>query len=164
MISPIGKLTLASSGGFLTNLYFDGEEPEYSLEERFDPSILLGDVGEFSVLTKAKIELEEYFDGKRKAFETPLNPAGGEYFKRIWRTMSDILCYGTVITYSKLAKINGNEKAARAVGMANNRNPIPIFIPCHRVVGKSGKLTGFRGGLSMKEQLLKLEKVEIEKQ
>ncbi|MCL2861270.1 MAG: methylated-DNA--[protein]-cysteine S-methyltransferase [Firmicutes bacterium] len=152
--SPIGKLTLAANNGYLTNVFFEGEEPPFSLSELFDDKT---DSEIFTVLQQAKNELNEYFEGQRTVFSVPLKPKGGEFFQRIWKTMCDILHYGQTTTYSELAKLGGNEKAARAVGMANNRNPIPIFIPCHRVLGKNKSLTGFRGGLDMKQKLLNIE-------
>jgi len=111
------------------------------------------------ILLDTSAQLTEYFDGTRKEFTIPLNPKGGPFLQRVWKIMtSSQLPFGTTITYSALANLAGNPRASRAVGMANNRNPIPIIIPCHRVVGKNGTLTGFRGGLSMKEQLLSHEK------
>jgi len=129
----------------VTAIFFDGEGPQ-NMQETQSPILLM-----------AATQLKEYFDGDRKTFDVPISPAGGPFHKKVWRIMIDEIKYGQVTSYSELAQMAGNPKAARAVGMANNRNPIPIIIPCHRVLGKSGKLTGFRAGLSIKEKLLTLE-------
>ena len=102
-------------------------------------------------------ELEEYFQGKRKVFTVPCVPKGTDFQKRVWEALIQIP-YGETRTYKEIAAAAGNPKASRAVGMANNRNPIPIIIPCHRVIGTNGSLTGYAGGLKVKEYLLKLER------
>ncbi|WP_432403154.1 methylated-DNA--[protein]-cysteine S-methyltransferase [Wukongibacter sp. M2B1] len=101
-------------------------------------------------------EIEEFLEGKRKTFDVKLNPKGTDYQKKVWNELSKIP-YGEVSTYKQIAANIGNEKASRAVGMANSKNPIPLIIPCHRVVGSKGKLTGFAHGLVIKERLIKLE-------
>lgn len=101
-------------------------------------------------------EIEEYFNGKRKVFTVKLNPQGTDYQKKVWNELFKIP-YGEVYTYKQVAIKIGNEKASRAVGMANSKNPIPLIIPCHRVVGSNGKLTGFAHGLAIKERLIKHE-------
>jgi methylated-DNA-[protein]-cysteine S-methyltransferase len=103
-----------------------------------------------------KKELMEYFEGKRKVFEIPLEVEGTEFQKKVWTEMAKIP-FGERMSYGELAEKSGCPKGARAVGLACNKNKIPIIIPCHRVVGKNGNLTGFAGGLDMKAQLLKLE-------
>ena len=108
------------------------------------------------LLVKAKNELEEYFDGKRKEFDLPLKQEGTEFQKKVWNALSKIP-YGETRTYKEIAKMIGNEKASRAVGMANNKNNIPIIIPCHRVIGSNGKLVGYALGLDIKQYLLDLE-------
>ena len=108
------------------------------------------------LLVKAKNELEEYFEGKRKEFDLPLKQEGTEFQKKVWNALSKIP-YGETRTYKEIAKMIGNEKASRAVGMANNKNNIPIIIPCHRVIGSNGKLVGYALGLDMKQYLLDLE-------
>ena len=108
------------------------------------------------LLVKAKNELEEYFDGKRKEFDLPLKQEGTEFQKKVWNALSKIP-HGETRTYKEIAKMIGNEKASRAVGMANNKNNIPIIIPCHRVIGSNGKLVGYALGLDMKQYLLDLE-------
>ena len=101
-------------------------------------------------------QLREYFIAKRTQFDLPLAPAGTEFQRGVWRRLQEIP-YGETISYGELAKRVGNPKASRAVGAANGQNPIPIVIPCHRVIGANGKLTGFGGGLPTKEALLALE-------
>ncbi len=102
-------------------------------------------------------QLEEYFSKKRKQFDLPLQPQGTSFQQTVWQALLQIP-FGKTISYGELAKNIGNSKASRAVGGANNRNPIPIIIPCHRVVGSNGSLTGYALGLDMKEFLLKLER------
>ena len=101
-------------------------------------------------------QIREYFEGKRTKFNVIVNPRGTDFQKRVWRELSKI-AYGELYTYKDIAKAIGNEKAARAVGMANSKNPIPLIIPCHRVIGTNGKLTGFAHGLAMKERLINFE-------
>ena len=108
------------------------------------------------LLLEAERQLREYFLGQWKRFALPLAPAGTEFQRRVWSALADIP-YGTTCTYGELAAQIGNPRACRAVGMANNRNPLPIFIPCHRVVGTGGNLTGYAGGLAIKATLLELE-------
>lgn len=102
-------------------------------------------------------QLDEYFRGKRKKFELPLNPKGTEFQKKVWLQLMNIP-YGKTATYKDIATLIGNTNASRAVGNANNKNPIAIIIPCHRVIGSNNKLTGYAGGLDKKEKLLNLEK------
>ena len=109
------------------------------------------------LLRQAAAELREYFEGERKIFTIPLAPKGTPFQQRVWAALREIP-YGATRSYKELAIAVGNEKACRAVGMANNRNPLPIFIPCHRVVGSDGKLVGYAGGLDAKKHLLELEK------
>ena len=104
--------------------------------------------------------LNEYFQGTRREFTIPLEAEGSEFQKKVWKALLDIP-YGQTRTYKEIAIAIGNEKACRAVGMANNRNPISIIIPCHRVIGANGKLVGYGGGLDIKEKLLNIEKIDI---
>lgn len=101
--------------------------------------------------------MQDYLAGKLKDFKLPLAPAGTEFMLRVWESLRAIP-YGETRSYQEIAQSVGNKKASRAVGLANNRNPIPIIIPCHRVIGANGKLTGYRGGLEIKAHLLELEK------
>jgi len=141
--TPIGHLTIVGDNTAITRVCWGTEHP--------------GDVQGTSVLRAAATQLLEYFAGQRTAFDIPLRPIGGDFFQRVWAIMRRDVPYGTTISYSALATLAGNPRAARAVGMANHRNPIPIFIPCHRVLGKYGDLTGFRSGVAKKAWLLKLE-------
>lgn len=102
-------------------------------------------------------QLDEYFSGKRKEFNLKLNPQGTEFQKKVWNALTKIP-YGEVCSYKDIAIAVGNVKACRAVGMANSKNPISIVVPCHRVIGISGKLVGYAGGLDTKDELLKLER------
>ena len=108
--------------------------------------------------SEVRTQVSEYINGSRVAFSLKLNPQGTEYQKKVWRALSEIP-YGELVTYKEVATAIGNEKASRAVGMANSKNPLPILVPCHRVVGASGKLTGFAHGLKIKEELILHEKL-----
>ena len=101
-------------------------------------------------------QVTDYFSGKLKVFDVALNPAGTAFQKRVWQELSRIP-YGESRSYGEVAKALGNPKASRAVGMANSKNPIPLIVPCHRVIGANGKLTGFAHGLAIKEKMLHLE-------
>ncbi len=102
-------------------------------------------------------QINEYLEGNRKEFKVDINLKGTDFQKKVWYALCDIP-YGETRTYKEIAIAVGNEKASRAIGMANNKNPISIIVPCHRVIGSNGKLVGYAGGLDMKEDLLKLEK------
>ncbi len=105
---------------------------------------------------KLKSQLDEYFEGKRQTFDIPYILEGTEFQKKAWQALTTIP-YGKTASYKDMAIKVGNPKASRAIGMANNKNPITIIIPCHRVIGSSGKLVGYAGGLNMKEKVLELE-------
>lgn len=117
----------------------------------------IDEMNETELLKKAAMQLNEYLEGKRNSFDLPLKPKGTEFQKKVWAALCDIP-YGETRSYKQIAEAVDNPKGCRAVGMANNKNPIMIFIPCHRVVGSDGSLTGYAGGLDMKEKLLSLEK------
>lgn len=108
------------------------------------------------VLIEAERQLREYFNGERKEFQLPLAPEGTAFQQKVWKALQTIP-YGETRSYKEIAAQTGNEKACRAVGMANHRNPIGIMIPCHRVIGSGGKLVGYAGGLDKKKFLLELE-------
>ncbi len=112
------------------------------------------------LLLEAKRQLEEYFAGLRASFSLPLNPQGTAFQKKVWQQL-EAIPYGQTRTYGQIAAAIGQPTASRAVGGANHNNPIAIVIPCHRVIGASGKLTGYAGGLDIKEKLLRLEGVEV---
>lgn len=111
---------------------------------------------ETPLLKETGKQLLEYLEGKRKNFTVPLNPKGTKFMKEVWTALQEIP-YGETRTYGQIAQRIGKPKAARAVGMANHRNPIPIIIPCHRVIGSNGKLVGYALGMKMKKFLLMLE-------
>jgi len=119
-----------------------------------------GEFRETELIRKAHLQLKEYLEGQRQNFDLPLEPQGTVFQRHIWKVLCDIP-YGKTITYKDLAKKAGKPKAIRAAGAANGKNPIYIIIPCHRVISTSGNLTGYAGGLAMKEKLLKLEGVEF---
>ena len=112
---------------------------------------------ETSLIKEAYRQLSEYLIGERKSFDLPLNPRGTVFQQQVWKVLCDIP-YGETRSYRQIAEAIGNPKAVRAVGMANNRNPLLIVIPCHRVIGANGKLVGYGAGIEKKEFLLKLEK------
>ncbi|MGM9926074.1 MAG: methylated-DNA--[protein]-cysteine S-methyltransferase [Bacillus sp. (in: firmicutes)] len=144
--TAIGKVGIAEDGQGITNVYFPEETPAEDLKEF-----------ETELLQEASQQLQDYFAGKRKDFTVPLSPTGTEFMQNVWKALTAIP-YGETRSYKDIAEAIANPKAVRAVGMANNRNPLPIFIPCHRVIGINGKLVGYGGGLPIKEQLLALEK------
>lgn len=116
------------------------------------------DVGQRSNLSdEAHQQIEEYLIGKRKKFDVPIVLNGTPFQKQVWETLLTI-GYGQTVTYKDIARQIGHDKASRAIGMANNKNPIMIIVPCHRVIGSNGKLTGYAGGIEIKQQLLDLEK------
>ena len=142
----IGRLGLVAEADHLTDLYFE--------HDPLPPDLL---VRETDLLIEARAQLLAYFSGARTTFTLPLAPAGTAFQRRVWQALCTIP-YGETVSYKEVAQRIGNEKAARAVGRANNRNPLPIIIPCHRVIGASGALVGYGGGLEIKEKLLALEK------
>ena len=154
--SPVGELVLAASGTALTGVYFStsrhGPPPIERAAWMEDDG--RGPAGEF--LARTRQELAEYFAGTRRTFDVPLDPPGTAFQRRVWDALRAIP-YGTTLSYSELARRLGDLQATRAVGAANGRNPIPIIVPCHRVVGANGALTGFGGGLDRKRWLLEHE-------
>lgn len=147
--SPVGPLTLVAAGGALVGLYLT-DQRHRPAEEIFGPA----DPAPF---IEAAAQLGEYFAGDRTEFDLPLAPAGTAFQRAVWRALLEIP-YGRTISYGQLAAGIGTPTASRAVGMANGRNPIGIIVPCHRVVGATGDLTGYGGGLERKRQLLTLER------
>jgi methylated-DNA-[protein]-cysteine S-methyltransferase len=113
--------------------------------------------GETPLIIKTVKQIDEYFNKKRSIFNLPLAPHGTDFQVKVWKALQTIP-YGETRSYGEIAAVIGNPKACRAVGMANNRNPIAIIIPCHRVIGHDGSLTGYAGGLKIKQKLLDLEK------
>jgi methylated-DNA-[protein]-cysteine S-methyltransferase len=147
--SPLGPLLATSEGGSLTGLSFQsGRRPAV-------PAARLGrDDGD--ILAALERQLREYFDGERRAFELPLAPRGSDWELRVWDALLGIP-YGETRSYGEIAREVCTIGAARAVGLANARNPIAVIVPCHRVIGSDGSLTGYGGGLERKRMLLDLE-------
>lgn len=140
--------------GSVTFVEEDGALLVISIHPYNNPS---GKKIETSLIKEAFQQLNEYLQGIRKIFDLPLNPRGTEFQKQVWKALLEIP-YGETRSYKQIAETIGNPKAVRAVGMANNRNPLLIVVPCHRVIGANGKLTGYGAGLEKKEFLLRLEK------
>ncbi|HZT63655.1 MAG TPA: methylated-DNA--[protein]-cysteine S-methyltransferase [Burkholderiales bacterium] len=148
--SPHGRMLLVASGEGLSGVYFDGQkylpavDPEWLRDPRHAP------------LRQAKQELSEYFGGERRRFETALAPEGTPFQRSVWKAISTV-GFGETIAYGELARRAGVPGSARAAGAATGRNPIGIIVPCHRIVGSNGSLTGYAGGLDRKRALLALE-------
>lgn len=140
VVTPIGPVCLTEANGALVRL-----------------SRGVGGADSSPLLLEAETQLAEYFAGARRDFHLPLAPAGTEFQRKVWAALLEIP-YGETRSYGEIAAQIGNPKACRAVGMANNRNPLPILIPCHRVIGADGSLVGYGGGLNVKTVLLELEK------
>ena len=144
--SPAGRLLLVGTGTDLNAIYLPGHKDGF-------PSIGADWHEDRSALATVVDQLDAYFAGTLRSFDLPLAPQGTAFQKRVWDALLEIP-YGTTTTYGQIAAGIGEPSAARAVWLANGRNPIPIVIPCHRVVGSSGSLTGYGGGLPMKRWLL----------
>lgn len=142
--TPVGKMTLAEEENYITDLAYGEITFEASCEN------------ETELLSNAKKQLEEYFSGKRKKFDLPLNPSGTVFQRSVWDALLEIP-YGETVTYKAIANRIHQPCAARAVGMANNKNPISIIIPCHRVIGANGVIKGYGGGIDKLKILLSLE-------
>jgi methylated-DNA-[protein]-cysteine S-methyltransferase len=146
--TPVGVLTIAADHDGLRHIEFP------TISHR----VIRADwvVGTDPVLERARRQLLEYFDGSRRDFDLPLRPRGTAFQMRVWQTLAEIP-FGRTWSYKQLAQACGNANAMRAVGAANGRNPLPIVLPCHRVIGADGSLTGFGGGIETKAALLRLE-------
>lgn len=142
--TPVGAIGLEEENGAIVRLLLPGAPaPRIACHET-------------PLLTEGKRQLLEYLAGVRRVFDLPLAPKGTEFYRSVWRALEEIP-YGETRSYRDIAQVVGRPKAVRAVGQANHNNPIPILIPCHRVVGADGRLTGYAGGLDLKERLLRLE-------
>jgi methylated-DNA-[protein]-cysteine S-methyltransferase len=146
--SPIGRLLLAGDGESLQRVHMQDSGHPFA-----PPPDSRADASPFAEPTR---QLEQYFAGERRRFELPLEPAGTDWERRVWAALVEIP-YGTTVSYGEIADRLCTVAAARAVGRANHRNPIALIIPCHRVIGASGSLTGYGGGLERKRYLLDLE-------
>jgi methylated-DNA-[protein]-cysteine S-methyltransferase len=147
--TPIGKLLLAADARGLREVWFETGKHRQQPDPRWQHQP--------AKLAFARKQLEEYFAGERQTFDLPLHPLGTAFQVQVWRALAKIP-YGTTISYAELARRIDQPQAVRAVGAANGRNPLPIVLPCHRVIGSDGSLTGFGGGLPTKRFLLGMEK------
>ena len=148
--TPVGLLKIHSEDNHLVAIEWQNEKRvikhlAQSIESKSD--VFLDDVEK---------QIQEYFDGDRKTFSIQMRPIGTDFQKKVWKALSNIP-FGTIKSYGEIATEIGSPKASRAVGAANGKNPLSIVIPCHRVIGANGKLTGFAGGVDVKEKLLNLE-------
>lgn len=152
--SPVGELTIAASDAGLTAIYFERHKYGHSPDERRGWTPDGGGANPASrVLARARAQLTAYFDGQLRKFDLPLDPTGSEFQHQVWAQLRRIP-FGTTTSYGELARRIGDPGKARAVGAANGRNPISIVVPCHRVIGADGSLTGFGGGIERKRWLL----------
>ena len=147
--SPVGPLLLAGGDDGLRAIEFHASRHPVPRDDDWRE-------GDHPVLQRTRAQLSEYFAGSRRTFDLPLAPRGTDFQRATWQALAGIP-YGSTISYAELASRVGRPKAMRAVGAANGRNPLPIVLPCHRVIGADGSLTGFGGGLPTKEFLLSLE-------
>ena len=143
--TSIGKIGIAEIDGCISHVYLPTDNVPQNMELCATP-----------LIRQAFEQLELYLSGQLKEFTLPLMPEGTAFRKRVWQKLLDVP-YGQTASYKDIAIAVGNSKGTRAVGQANNRNPIPIFIPCHRIIGSNGDLVGYGGGLDMKKKLLGLE-------
>ncbi len=146
--SPIGELLLAGDGDRLHRLDIRGGRRPVAIDPRWERHD--------EAFHSARTQLEEYFAGARRRFAVPLSLHGNEFESRVWQSLCTI-DYGETVSYGEVARRIGEPTAARAVGLANGRNPIALIVPCHRVIGADGSLTGYGGGLERKRFLLELE-------
>jgi len=147
--TPLGRIVLVAGERAVEELRLPGTAPDESIPERRTP-----------LLCRAEKELQEYFRGERRVFDLPLAPAGTPFQQRVWQELCRIP-YGRTASYGDIARRIGLPKGPRAVGQANHRNPIPILIPCHRVIAAQGALGGYGGSLVIKFRLLKLEGIRM---
>ena len=151
MPSPLGNVLLVANGDALCGVYFD--------EQKYLPSIdsAWQEDEDSAVLRAAHNQLDQYFAGSRKRFELPLGPNGTPFQRAVWNAIAQVP-WGETLTYAELASRAGRPGSARAAGAATGRNPLSIIVPCHRIVGSDGSLTGYAGGLDRKQKLLALER------
>lgn len=145
--TKIGIIGIRENNKSITDIYFSKVDTNDNIEET-------------DLIKECFKQLKEYFEGNRVKFDLPLDARGTEFQKKVWNELLRIP-YGETKSYKDISVAIGNEKACRAIGMANNKNPIPIIIPCHRVIGSNGKLVGYAGGLNVKEKLLNIEKIDV---
>ncbi len=168
--TDLGQIGIAEEAGNITNVFLETDKCQIQdadllryrnskdfKEENSYENIKGYCIKETDLLKEASVQLYDYLQGKSQVFSLPLAPKGTPFMKSIWKCLCEIP-YGETKSYRQIAMAIGNDKACRAVGQANNKNPIPIFIPCHRVIGTNGSLTGYSGGLQIKRLLLEIEK------
>jgi methylated-DNA-[protein]-cysteine S-methyltransferase len=162
MDSPVGQLRLTQARQGLASIAFHGGASVHRKPRRvvLERGGWLSDSGPFAAVM---CQLQQYFDGERRSFDLPLGAQGTAFQQSVWRELQCIP-YGQTISYGELARRIGKPLASRAVGLANGANPLPIIVPCHRVIGADGSLTGFGGGLPIKRQLLALERSVVMRQ
>ncbi len=159
--TSVGELIIGSYDGQLCLLDFRYRKLRKSIDDRLKKNLQAVFVEKTSdIIKETKKQLDAYLSGDRKSFDIPLLLVGSEFQKQVWKALQNIP-YGTTITYQDIAYTINNEKAVRAVALANGANAIAIIIPCHRVIGSNGKLTGYGGGISVKKKLLILEKAHL---
>jgi methylated-DNA-[protein]-cysteine S-methyltransferase len=152
--SPLGPLTLAATSAGLAGVWFD--------DQKHHPGELLAPVEPAQQwLQLADLELRRYFEGRLQRFTVPLDPQGTAFQQQVWQALT-LIAYGALSSYGRLAQQLGRPAAARAVGAAVGRNPLGIIVPCHRVLGQDGTLTGYAGGLQRKQALLQLEGAPVQ--
>lgn len=149
--SPIGPITLIQTEESITRLWIHQKNPDQDIFLSNESPVVIT-----PLLFQTKTQILEYFEGKRREFTIPFSPKGTPFQERCWKALLEIP-YAKTCSYKDLATTIGNPKACRAVGNANHNNPIPIIIPCHRVIGANGSLVGYGGGLPIKKYLLELE-------
>lgn len=151
--SPLGRILLVSNGSFLTGAYFSGQkyEPDPDLDSSWSPD------PDLDIFKDASFQLRDYFAGRLQRFDIPLRLEGSSFQLKVWNALLEIP-FGSTESYGQLAGRIKRKNAARAVGAAVGRNPVSVIVPCHRVIGSAGSLTGYAGGLDRKRALLDLEK------
>lgn len=147
--TDLGIIGIRENNKAITDIYFSKDNIDDNIEET-------------DLIKECFKQLKEYFEGSRREFDLPIEMNGTQFQKKVWKELLKIP-YGETRSYKDIAISIGNEKACRAIGMANNKNHIPIIIPCHRVIGYNGKLVGYAGGIDIKEKLLNIEKIDINK-
>lgn len=149
--SPVGNLKLVCTDEALVAVLWEEEKSGRVKLPKMESH------PEHPLLLETENQLEEYFNGHRKHFDIPLSPIGTDFQKKVWDELRQIT-YGSTTTYGEIAQRIGSPQSARAIGAANGKNPLCIIVPCHRVIGSDGELTGFAGGIASKEKLLMIEK------
>lgn len=152
--SPLGNMVIMEEDNTIIRLSLCTQEPEF-LESSYSPDPMSH--ATTTLIENAKSQLTDYFQGTQQIFDLPLNPSGTPFQKKVWQALCQIP-YGQTRSYKEIALAIDNPKGCRAVGMANNHNPIMLIIPCHRVIGSNGTLVGYAGGLDIKKWLLEHEK------